>query len=161
MAKFLQEYKRQQAKKNSARSVAFDGQKKVLYASARKTAEEISGDGVAYLEEMKAQVMVTKQQEISYEKYTNGLDQLGEDSNEALVKLLEICPTVKEDLFVRRRQALEAAGEMLKSNPSRKEQALRQFLRNAHGQVNKSRQNEKLATDASKLIKHYKDLLRG
>ncbi|KAK0463794.1 uncharacterized protein EV420DRAFT_1729367 [Desarmillaria tabescens] len=161
MAKFLQAYKKQQAKKNSARSVAFDGQKKALYALARKTAEETSRDGVAYLEELKAQVTVMKQQEISYEKYTKGLDQFGEDSNEALVKLLEICPPVKDDLFVRRRQALEAAGEMLKSNPSRKEQALQQFLRNAHGQVKKSRQNEELATDASKLIKHYKDLLRG
>ncbi|KAG7448128.1 uncharacterized protein BT62DRAFT_992994 [Guyanagaster necrorhizus] len=161
MAKFLQEYKKQRAKKNSARSVAFDGQKKALYASARKTAEEISRDGIAYLEEMKAQVMNMKQQEISYEKYTNGLSQLGEDSNEALIKLLAIYPLVKEDLFVRRRQALEIAGKMLKSNPSKKEQALQQFLRNAHGQVEKSRQNEKLATDASKLIKHYKDLLRG
>ncbi|KAK0239794.1 hypothetical protein EDD85DRAFT_949623 [Armillaria nabsnona] len=161
MAKFLQEYKKQQAKKSSARSVAFDGQKKALFASGRKTAEEISSDGVVYLEELKAQAMVTKQQEISYEKYTNGLDQLGEDSNEALAKLVEIYPTANQDLFVRRLESLETAGEMLKSNPSKREKAIELCRRNAHVQVIKSQEKEKLATDASRLIKHYKDLLRG
>ncbi|KAK0483996.1 hypothetical protein IW261DRAFT_1606057 [Armillaria novae-zelandiae] len=161
MAKFLQEYKKQQAKKTSARSAAFDGQKKALFASARKTVEETSRDGVAYLEELKVQTMIAKQQEISYEKYTNGLDSLGDDSNEAFAKWLEMCPTAKEDLFVRRLQALDAAGKMLKSNPSKREQALERCRRNAHAQVRKSEEKEKLATDASRLIKHYKDLLRG
>ncbi|KAK0196798.1 hypothetical protein F5146DRAFT_1217788 [Armillaria mellea] len=161
MAKFLQEYKKQQAKKSSTRSAAFDGQKKALFTSGRKTAEEISRDGVTYLEELKAQVMNTKQQEISHEKYTDGLDQLGEESNEALAKWLEICPTAKEDLFVRRLQTLDAAGKMLEANPSSREQALDRCRRNAHTQVRKSGEKEKLATDASRLIKHYKDLLRG
>ncbi|KAF9019394.1 hypothetical protein BDZ89DRAFT_1139364 [Hymenopellis radicata] len=161
--KFFQEYKKQQAKKLSARSAALENHKKALYVSGRKLAEELSKNGIATLEGLKSNIFALRQRELSYEDVSKDLDDMEARaaSYECVQAVLQIYPPLIEDLFQRRAESIEAASAMIQGNQARRKQALEQFLRNAHAQVEQSRNNERLATDATNLIRHYKSLLLG
>ncbi|EDR14386.1 uncharacterized protein LACBIDRAFT_306173 [Laccaria bicolor S238N-H82] len=65
-----------------------------------------------------------------------------------------------EKLGPRRSDEINSASRMLKNHPAQRASALREFSRKARIQVEQARQSEKTATDASVLIKRYKELLR-
>ncbi|KAJ7709475.1 hypothetical protein B0H17DRAFT_227429 [Mycena rosella] len=154
--KFLTEYKKREAKKVSARSAAFQTQKKALYAASRKAAKDLARDGTACLEEGKAKLLALKAEEVSADKFSEQVVPLWKDVEGAANGLLSLYPT---DLFQRRSDAINAASEMLSLNPSVRSDALATCVDNANSQLYKSKMDEMAAADASRLIKYYKSLL--
>ncbi|KAK7034076.1 hypothetical protein VNI00_012507 [Paramarasmius palmivorus] len=159
MSKFLQDLRKRQAKKNSASNTAFENQKKAIYAAGRARAQEISRDGIAYLENLKASLLDMRKNEKSYDRYTNDVIPMWNEQDEAVKSLIDSYETAMDNLFPKRAEAIALAAEQLESNPARREHQLKSFLAKAHDEVVRSRQNERIATDASKLIKNVKALL--
>ncbi|KAG6880259.1 hypothetical protein C0992_001827 [Termitomyces sp. T32_za158] len=137
----LQEHHERQAKKASARASAFQMQKKAIYAAARKAAQDVSKAGVAHIEYAVTKMQELRNEEVLPEKMLADYEQLLRFQEEASTSLLS--------------RSAE------RSNPSRREAALRKFSKSARIHVEEARENEKVATDASELIKHYKNLLRA
>ncbi|KAJ6490491.1 hypothetical protein DFH09DRAFT_374091 [Mycena vulgaris] len=157
--KFLTEYRKREAKKVSARSAAFQTQKKALYVAARKAAKDLARDGTACLEEGKAKLLALKREEVSADKYSKDVVPLWHSVEDSVQALLSLYPTGVEDLFPRRSHAINAASEMLRANPSTRSDALAECVENADSQLYQSKLDEMNAADASRLIKHYKNLL--
>ncbi|KAF8913518.1 hypothetical protein CPB85DRAFT_553520 [Mucidula mucida] len=137
------------AKKLSARSAALENQKKALYVSGRKMAEEMSKNGTTYLQGLKSNIFALRQQELSFEDASKDLDALEAASDESIQAVLQIYPPIIEDLFQRRADSIEAASAMIQGNQARRKQGLDEFLRNAHAQVEQSRNNERVGTLAT------------
>ncbi|KAJ6531302.1 hypothetical protein B0H19DRAFT_1242403 [Mycena capillaripes] len=157
--RFLTEYKKREAKKVSARSAAFQTQKKALYAAARKAAKDLARDGTACLEEGKAKILALKAEEVPADKYSQNVVPLWHGVEDSVRALLSIYPTGIEDLFPRRSNAINAASEMLRLNRSTRSDALAECEETANNQLYQSKLDEMNAADASRLIKHYKNLL--
>ncbi|KAF5387482.1 hypothetical protein D9757_006559 [Collybiopsis confluens] len=165
LGQFMQEIQKRKAKKNAIMSSAFENQKKALYTDIRKQAKEMSQEGVLYIENLKASLLDTLKDQVSFDRYLNEasrlilLTMLCAAIKISLASLYDAYPTGIDDLFIRRSQAMDDASGMLRTNPTRREKALRRFLEDARLELDRSRQNEINATDASKLIKRYKALL--
>ncbi|KAG6868818.1 hypothetical protein C0993_009700 [Termitomyces sp. T159_Od127] len=157
----LREHHERQAKKASARASAFQMQKKAIYVAARKVAQDVSRAGVAHLERAMTRIQELRNEEMLPEKAFADFAQLLRVQEEASISLLSVYSSFVNDLAARRSKEVNAASEMQRRNPSRREAALRDFSKNARARVEEVRQNEKVATDASELIKHYKNLLRA
>ncbi|KAJ7137714.1 hypothetical protein C8R44DRAFT_335488 [Mycena epipterygia] len=157
--RFLTEYKKREAKKVSARSAAFQTQKKALYVAARKAAKDLARDGTACLEEGKAKLMAMKREEVSADKYSKDVVPLWHGVEDSAQALLSIYPTGLEDLFPRRSNAINAASQMVRSNPNTRSEALAECVETADSQLYQSKLDQTNAADASRLIKHYKNLL--
>ncbi|KAJ6618824.1 hypothetical protein B0H10DRAFT_1215816 [Mycena sp. CBHHK59/15] len=155
----LAEYKKRESKRVSARSAAFQTQKKALYAAARKAAKDLARDGTACLEEGKAKLTELKREEVSADKYSKDVVPLWHSLEDSVQALLSIYPTGIEDLFPRRSHAINAASEMLRSNPTTRADVLAECVQSADSQLYQSKLDETNAADASRLIKHYKNLL--
>jgi len=48
---------------------------------------------------------------------------------------------------------------MLENNPVEREKARKKLMKDAYAQLNQNLENERIATDATTLIKHYKALM--
>ncbi|KAK7467454.1 hypothetical protein VKT23_004507 [Stygiomarasmius scandens] len=175
VGKLLQEIQKRQAKKTSLVSAAFENQKKALFANARQKTKDMSRDGIVYLENIKPSILVMRENEISYERHLEQIralmdaqdvwtvylprSALSDIPQAAVENLFQLYPPIIDGLFVKRSDVIEEESQMLKNNPTRRQKALNQSLQNAHDQVEQSHQSKMAATDASKLIKHYKALL--
>ncbi|KAJ7723950.1 hypothetical protein DFH07DRAFT_971373 [Mycena maculata] len=157
--RFLTEYRKREAKKVSARTAAFQTQKKALYAAARKAAKDLARDGTACLEDGKAKLLALKREEVSAEKYSKDVVPLWHSVEDSAKALLSIYPAGLEDLFPRRSNAINSASEMLRSNPTTRADALAECIEAADAQLHQSKLDETNAADASNLIKYYKNLL--
>ncbi|GLB34719.1 hypothetical protein LshimejAT787_0202840 [Lyophyllum shimeji] len=155
----LKELHDRQARKASARSMAFQAQKKAIYAAARKTGQEISRSGIAYLEKVRAEIQELNAQEVSHEQFISDFQRLCVAQEESIESVLSEFPPLLDELAPRRANQANTASEMLRKNPARRELALKTFCKNARAHVEEARENERVATDASALIKHYKNLL--
>ncbi|KAJ7074123.1 hypothetical protein C8F01DRAFT_1242394 [Mycena amicta] len=159
LSRFLAEYKKKEAKKASARSAAFQNQKKALYASARKLAQDLSREGIAALEEGKAKIQALKREELAADKFSKDIVPLWQNVEDATDALLASYPLGVEHLFPRRSKAINSASEMLSDIPAERRQILQDSLEAANAQMYQAQLNEKNARDASALIKRYKALL--
>ncbi|KAF7363789.1 hypothetical protein MSAN_01036800 [Mycena sanguinolenta] len=157
--RFLSEYKKREARKNSARTAAFQTQKKALYAAARQAAKDLAREGTACLEEGKAMILALKKEELSAEVLGNNVAPQWANVEASVRALLDIYPTGVEDLFPRRSNSINAASEMLRANPSRRAEALAECVETADSQLHQSQLDKTTAADASNLIKYYKGLL--
>ncbi|KAF8077715.1 hypothetical protein FPV67DRAFT_1662514 [Lyophyllum atratum] len=159
VTRILKEHHEYQAKKTSARSTTFQTQKKAIYAAARKNAQEVATSGIAYLENARAKIQELKGREVSHEKVFSNFQQLCVAQEESIDSLLSVYSPLLDELAPRRSDQANAASEMVRKNPIRREAALKKFSKNARAHVEEARENERAATDASALIKHYKNLL--
>ncbi|KAJ7172118.1 hypothetical protein C8R46DRAFT_1258061 [Mycena filopes] len=157
--RFLTEYKKREAKKVSARTAAFQTQKKALYTSARKQAKDLAREATACLEEGKAKVLALKDEEVRADKFSEDVVPIWHMIEDSTRVLLTIYPTGLEDLFPRRSNAIDTASEMLRTNGNTRANALAESVETADYQLYQSKQDQKNATDASSLIKKYKNLL--
>ncbi|KAJ7735438.1 hypothetical protein B0H14DRAFT_2994842 [Mycena olivaceomarginata] len=110
--RFLSEYKKREAKKVSARTTAFQTQKKALYASARQAAKDLAREGMACLEEGKAKILALKRDETDADKYMKDIAPLWTNLEDLVGARLSTYPTGFEDLFPRRSNTVDAASEM-------------------------------------------------
>ncbi|EEB98478.1 hypothetical protein MPER_02003, partial [Moniliophthora perniciosa FA553] len=139
-----------QAKKNSIVNTAFENQKKAIYAAGRSRAQEISRDGIAYLENLKASLLAVKKDDVSYEQYVSGIIPMWNEQDESVKNLVTSCDGPIENLFPKRAEAIALAEEQLNSNPAQREQSLKASLATAHDELERSRKNE--------MVKAYLDI---
>ncbi|KAF7295446.1 hypothetical protein MIND_01084400 [Mycena indigotica] len=158
--RFLDEYKKKEAKKATARSAAFQNQKKSLYEAARKLARDISREGIASLEEGRAKIQALKGEELAADKFSEDIIPLWQSVEDASEAVLASYPQGIQDLFPRRSKTINTASEMLTEIPTERKQMLQNSLDAANEQMYQSQRDEKLARDASALIKRYKALLQ-
>ncbi|KAG6828587.1 hypothetical protein H0H92_007377 [Tricholoma furcatifolium] len=162
LSRIPKDHRDRQAKMALVKGSAYQTQKKAIYAAARKSAQDVSRSGIAYIrrsENAIAEMQGLRDQEWMQEKAFGDYEQLLSDQESASTSLLSFYPPLVNDIALRRSKEVNAASEMQRSNPSRRETALRNFSKNARVHVEEARQNEQTATDASALLKHYKNLL--
>ncbi|THU88593.1 hypothetical protein K435DRAFT_307500 [Dendrothele bispora CBS 962.96] len=159
LSKLLQEIQKRQSKKTSLVSAAYENQKKALYSNARQKAKDMSRDGTVYLENIKPSVLAMRENETSYERELEQFRAFWDAQDAAAASLFGLYPPIIDEVFTKRSEMIDDASRMIKLNPGKRQKALNRFLQNAHDQVEQSRQNKMVATDASELIKHYKALL--
>jgi len=100
-----------------------------------------------------------KSQEGSYEKSLKDFLPLYKANDDAVQSLLATYPALLQDLVPRRIDEIDAASTMLMSLPKDREMSRRRLMRNARDQIDEGLENQRVATDAAGLIKHYKALL--
>ncbi|KAI0647403.1 hypothetical protein C8Q79DRAFT_625148 [Trametes meyenii] len=161
MLVMLQEFQKRKASKTSARSVAFQNQKDALFADARKRVEKVVCDGYLSIEKARATILDLKAKEVSPERTLTPLKALWESQDECVQGLLHDCNGIIEDLAHRRAQEIDQASAMLEIQAVERERSRRQLIANARTCIEENLENQKVATDAKNLIKHYKALLNA
>ncbi|KAF8163507.1 hypothetical protein B0H34DRAFT_795215 [Crassisporium funariophilum] len=151
----------QKSKKSMVRSRASQSRKEALYQESRKTAQEIVRDGVAYLESVQAQVSELHAQEIGFQKYFEDCHLPFVAQQDSFNRVMELYPQHLQELGRRRATEMDAASAMLANNGPERRDAVRKFSQKARAQLEQAKRNEKDASDATALIKHYKSLLRS
>ncbi|KAG6812168.1 hypothetical protein H0H93_013970 [Arthromyces matolae] len=145
----LKEHQERQAKKASVRASARQTQKKSIYASARKTAKDVSRTGIEYLENAIGRIQELKDQEDSAEKAFGDFEHLLSVQEDLSKSLLALYAPFVNDLATRRSEEVNAASEMQRRNPSKREAALLRFSKRARAHVEEARQNEKVRIEAA------------
>ncbi|KAF8969866.1 hypothetical protein BDZ97DRAFT_167338 [Flammula alnicola] len=173
----------QKSKKPTGRSGLFHSQQKALYLEARKNAKEFVKSSVNALEDVQAKLGDVQAQEIGFQKYYEDCHLPNIADKESFDNLSSLYPHMLKDLGHRRSLKLEGASTMLKDNAPRRQDALKEFSKNARQQLEQAKQQEKVricgpsnqekdvmnsvkiasqdAEEAAKLIEHFKNLLRA
>ncbi|KAJ7632957.1 hypothetical protein FB45DRAFT_519463 [Roridomyces roridus] len=136
--KFLAEYKKREAKKATARSAAFQSQKKALYASARNSANDLAREGTAALEAGKAMLFALKAQETSAEQFSNRIVPQWDGIAHSTKALLSLHSTGFEELYPRRSNEVDNAVQMLTTNPITRREALERREEEANAQLHQN-----------------------
>ncbi|KAL1678589.1 hypothetical protein EV122DRAFT_290177 [Schizophyllum commune] len=134
------EYSERQQKKASARTAAFQSQKKALYNNGRKKAQDLVRDGVELANNMRTQIAELEAQEVSYEQQKEQFASLLKAMDQETNTLLGAARVI-EDLNARRVTIIDACSN--------------------HAWVAISQCPPQSATDAKALIKQYKNILRA
>ncbi|KAI0636630.1 hypothetical protein C8Q77DRAFT_515028 [Trametes polyzona] len=180
MLTMLQELQKRKATKASARTVAFQNQKAALFAEARKRSDTVIREGAAALDQARATIADIRAQEASQDSMLSSLKALWESQDGCVQDLLGTLNGIIDDLAPRRAEQINEASAMrmcavagptclLIHNPTTVveahvvalESSRRNLLAQAQASVEENIENQKIATDASNLIKHYKALLRS
>ncbi|KIM79619.1 hypothetical protein PILCRDRAFT_823154 [Piloderma croceum F 1598] len=160
MLSIIREFQNLKSRTATTRSNTFQNQKAALYAQARQNAYNAARDGNDYLDKALDKMSQLKSQErSSYKKHLEDFLPLYNANDEAIQFLLGMYPTILQDLVPRRTEEIDAASSMLMSLPADREASRRKLMRNARAQIDEGLENQRVATDASALIKHYKALL--
>ncbi|TFK94782.1 hypothetical protein K466DRAFT_508833 [Polyporus arcularius HHB13444] len=155
----LQELQKRKASKSSARSAAFQNEKAALFAAARKRAQGAIRTGTTSIEKARTTVAELKTQETSPEATLSKLRALWESHDETVQGLLGHLTSVVEDVSHRRAAQTNESSSILESQPLAREKSRKKLCAFAHSQMSQNIENQKLAADASALIKRYKALL--
>jgi len=159
MLNIIQEFKKRKAKKTTTGSNTFQNQKAALYAQARQNTYDAARDGNDYLDQALDKMSQIKNQEGSYKKHLKDFLPLYNANDASVQSLLATYPTLLQDLVPRRTEEIDAASTMLMSFPKDRETSRKRLMRNARDQIDEGLENQRVATDAAALIKHYKALL--
>ncbi|KAI0934769.1 hypothetical protein AcW1_006190 [Taiwanofungus camphoratus] len=159
MLSILQEFQKRKATKTSTRSAAFQSKKNILFAEARRNVDAVVRDGVTFIEQCKAKVIELKAQEVSEDRHFKDLALLWKNHDESVRSLLGLYPSLTEDLSHRRADQINEASVMLEAHAAERQNSRRKLVRNAKAKMDDNLENQKIATDAHALIKHYKALL--
>ncbi|KAI0707778.1 hypothetical protein C8Q76DRAFT_681482 [Earliella scabrosa] len=161
MLTILQELQKRKATKSSARSAAFQREKAALFSAARKRTEDAVRDGIASLDTARATVADLKSKEESQDVTLKRLQALWDGHNECVQGILGQLTGVIEDLSHRRATQIDESSAMLEAQASAREASRRKLFSLANARISESMENQKIATDATALIKHYQALLKS
>ncbi|KAH8099526.1 hypothetical protein BXZ70DRAFT_232287 [Cristinia sonorae] len=151
-------FQKRKANKTSARTTAFQSKKQAIYNDARKHADTAIAEGVAYIEQYKKTVMELKAQEISADQQMQDVLAMTVPLDDAVEALLSLYPTMYE-LSHRRAAEINDGCETIEINCTNRQLSRRRIIRDAKARMEEQMENQRTATDASNLIKHYKSLL--
>ncbi|KAJ7256518.1 hypothetical protein B0H12DRAFT_1323005, partial [Mycena haematopus] len=143
--RFLSEYKKREAKKSSARTAAFQTQKGALYTAARQAAKDLARQGTACLEEGRAMILTLKKEELSAKEHCDLVVPQWVGVENSIRALLNIYSSGVEDLFPRRSNSINAASEMLRTNPGIRANALAECVETANSQLHQSQLDKTIA----------------
>ncbi|KZT09610.1 uncharacterized protein LAESUDRAFT_512954 [Laetiporus sulphureus 93-53] len=160
MLSMLQQIQKHKASKTSSHSnTAFQNEKTALFSGARKEVETIVHDGVTYIDQCKARIAELRAQETSQDDHFKDLSLLWKNHDECIRGLLGTYPSLIENLSHRRAEYINDASAMLEAHAVGRQRSRRRLVMNARARMDENIENQKLATDATALIKHYKALL--
>ncbi|KZT71265.1 hypothetical protein DAEQUDRAFT_724209 [Daedalea quercina L-15889] len=159
MLSMLQEFQKRKASKTSTRSVAFQTKKNALFTEVRKNVDTIVREGAVYIDQCKARLAELKAQEISQEKNLQDLSALWQNQEDTVRSLLKTYPTLIEDLSHRRAAQTNDASEMVEAHAQERQESRKRLIHLAKARADEILERQKLATDATAFIKHYKALL--
>ncbi|KAH8826967.1 hypothetical protein DL96DRAFT_1605022 [Flagelloscypha sp. PMI_526] len=149
-----------QTKKSTARTMAFQTQKKVLYDSARQTSHSLVQAGLSRLDEIKESLHELKKQERSLESHLHEFLPTIKAQDEHYTTLIAQYSSMHDHLFPSRVKITDEASGMIRNCPALREEALEHALICAREEVDAARIRRKNAADASDLLKKYKLLLQ-
>ncbi|OSD08510.1 hypothetical protein PYCCODRAFT_1429570 [Trametes coccinea BRFM310] len=161
MLAMLQEFQKRKASKTSARSVAFQTQKAAMFAEARMRVDDAVRSGIASIEHARTTILDLKAQEVSQEAALISLKALLESQDECVQGLLSTQNGVIEDLAHRRAEQIDEASAMLETQAIEREKSRKRLIASARSSIEENIEQQKVATDASNLIKHFKALIRS
>ncbi|KAI0807768.1 hypothetical protein C8Q74DRAFT_88150 [Fomes fomentarius] len=159
MLNILQELQKRKVTKTSTRSVAFHREKAALFNAARKKAEGAVRHGIASVEKARATIVDLKGQETSQEVTFGKLQSLWKEQDECVQRVSGHLTSVIEDLSHRRAAQINESSAMLEAQPSVRDASRRKLFTFANARISENMENQKIAADATALIKHYKALI--
>ncbi|GJE87095.1 hypothetical protein PsYK624_031780 [Phanerochaete sordida] len=158
MVAVLKQFQKRKTTKHTARSAAFLAKKDALFAEARRNAENAVKEGVAYIEQYRAKIADLRAREVSHDACLKDMS-LFSDREAAIKAVLAAFPPLLDDLSHRRAEAINGTSEMLEAHSAERHQSRRRLIKQAKARIDEEQENQRVATDASALIKHYKALL--
>ncbi|KAF9265699.1 hypothetical protein L218DRAFT_859778, partial [Marasmius fiardii PR-910] len=132
-------------KKSTMATTAFESQKKAIYTSGRKLAQEVVRDALQHFNNLEATLLELKNQQWTYEQYVAEVIPLWLEQDAVINKLLESYDRPMDDVFPKRAALIASAENLLSENPARREKALKEVLCKAHEQLEESRKSEKVS----------------
>ncbi|KAH9843169.1 uncharacterized protein C8Q71DRAFT_238058 [Rhodofomes roseus] len=159
MFTMLQAFQKRKASKSSTRSVAFHTKKNALFTDVRATVDTLVREGATYIDQCKTRLAELKAQEVSQEKHLKDLSALRKNQENTVRDLLKTYPVMIEDLSHRRAAQINESSELLEGNAQERQESRKRLIHLAKARADEILERQKLATDATALIKHYKALL--
>ncbi|KAF7799568.1 hypothetical protein EIP86_010805 [Pleurotus ostreatoroseus] len=154
----LKEFQKRKTTKASTASNAFQTKKNALYTSARKSADSALRDGVAYIEQYQSRLADLRAQEVSQEQHLHE-SMLLKETEDAMENLSEVFSPLFEDLSYRRVESVNDSSAMLEVHTAQRQRSRMKLIKQAKARIDEDMENQRIATDATALIKHYKALL--
>ncbi|KAJ3536925.1 hypothetical protein NM688_g6769 [Phlebia brevispora] len=158
MLSILKEFQKRKATKGSTSSTVFETKKNSLFAAARKNADIAVKDGVTYIEQYKVKIAELKAQEVSQQQHLANLSLLA-GREEAVQALLDVFAPLLEDLSYRRADAINESSAMLEAHSVQRQRSRMKLVKQAKSRIDEDLEAQRVATDATALVKHYKALL--
>ncbi|KLO19207.1 hypothetical protein SCHPADRAFT_80179 [Schizopora paradoxa] len=159
MLSIMQEYQKMKAAKASTKSNALQAKKNTIVSNARKEAQELVQDGNTFFDSLRRSVEEMQSQELLSDGILKEVVALWSAHEDEMDTLLAIFPTLIDELSPRRTQEINDASEMLETHPRARDASRRRMMKSAKRNLEAGLEAQKLATDASALMKHYKALL--
>ncbi|CAL1705585.1 unnamed protein product [Somion occarium] len=159
MINMLKEFQKRKASASSSRNAAFQNKKNSLYADARKNAELVVTEGIAYVEQFRTRIAELRANEVPRDQHLKQLTTIMKSLDEPVREVLNVYPNLFQDLSRRRAGEINETSAMLESHIVERQYSRRKMIKNAKVRMDDGLEQQKLATDASALIKHYKALL--
>jgi len=159
MFALLKEIQKRKTAKTSTRSTAFQTKKTTIYSESRKNADAMVQDGIVYIESCKSKIAEMKAQQLAQENHLNGLSLHWKSNDETIRALLGAYPSLIEDLSHRRAAHINDTSALLEAQSAERQAARRRLMKHATARMEENLENQKVATDANALIKHYTALL--
>ncbi|KAI0822738.1 hypothetical protein BC628DRAFT_638191 [Trametes gibbosa] len=161
MLTMLREIQKRKASKTSVRTAAFQNQKAALFSDARKRVDKAVRDGASAVDEARTTILGLRSQEVHQEGALASFKALWEVQDDCVQSLLHDLSGMIENLAHRRAEQINEASATLEAHIAERESSRKRLLAQASVCIEENIENQKIATDASALIKHYKALLRS
>lgn len=155
----MQEFQKKKAMKSTSRANAMQNKKNAIVTKVTQDADTVIREGSAYFEQVRTKIDNLQVQEVKADSTLRDVVTLWSAHEQSIRSLLSIFPTIIEDLSPRRAKDIDAASEMIETHPKAREASRRRIMRNAKKGYQAGLEEQKLATDSTALIKHYKALL--
>ncbi|TCD70922.1 hypothetical protein EIP91_000828 [Steccherinum ochraceum] len=159
MISMLKEFQKRKATKNSTRTNLFQNKKQAMYTEARKNADAVVLEGVAYVEHYKKTIMELKASELSAEVQLQGILATVTTLDDHVQAALSLYPSMFDVLSHKRAAEINDACELIEKHGRDLHLSRRRLIREAKTKVEDQLESQRVATDASDLIRHYKSLL--
>ncbi|KAI0094074.1 hypothetical protein BDY19DRAFT_920673 [Irpex rosettiformis] len=154
----LQNFQKKKTTKGSDKPSSFTLKKNVIYEEARKNANNAVQEGVAYIEQYRIVIEALKAQEVSQSRRLEELSLFTEQEN-SVRNILDQFPPLFEELSRRRAETVNDTSATLESHSIERQRSRRRLIKNATMRIEADYEHQRVVTDASALIKHYKALL--
>ncbi|KAF7778564.1 hypothetical protein Agabi119p4_2909 [Agaricus bisporus var. burnettii] len=142
-------------------STTFQTRRQKLYEEARDSAKNLVATHVQLLQQARAHILDMKSQEVDAGHFLKEHIRQQSRQNDAYKEWHKSSGTFVAQLGQQRSSMIDETSKTLNMAATERNSTCRQFSKEARMQVEKSKEEEKLATDASSLIRHYKSLLIG
>ncbi|KAK2466762.1 hypothetical protein APHAL10511_001020 [Amanita phalloides] len=159
IASAVHSHQQKQAVRMSTRGIEIQERRKSIYARARMRAGVVSTSGLTYIEDMQANLRRLREEESSFRSFAADYATLKRPQEDATRTIPELCNELVNMLGSRRTSHINSASEIVCRAPDARQEALKSALKHARKELERVRENEKVASDATEFIKHYKGLM--